>query len=266
MHIRPKTSEEIEIMRQGGAILNDILKATYTYVKPGQTLREIDKFIHHLIIQAGAKPSFFGYHGFPASACLSVNSAVVHGIPNDYVLKDGDLLGVDVGVLFEGYHTDSAFTMPIGSVTPEAAKLLAVTQESLKVALEAAVAGNMVQDIGIAIENYVKSQGKYGIIRDLSGHGIGQKLQEAPEILNFKTKNTTPLINGMTLAIEPMISLGTHQVEIDSDNWTVRTKDNSATAHFESTIVIHENDPIVLVPFALHMQLTTRPATPKGLV
>lgn len=251
MTIRPKNNEELAIMRESGKRLNDVLSAVNEFITAGKSLREIDAFAHNLIIKSGATPSFLGYLDYPASTCLSVNDAVVHGIPTDYILKDGDVIGVDIGVLYEGYHTDAAFTKGIGTITPEARKLLQVTQESLGIALEAAIAGNTVGDIGQAIEQYVKSQGKFGIVRDLSGHGVGKNLQEAPEILNYATKDPTPLINGMTLAIEPMINLGDWRVVVDSDDWTVRSRDGMASAHFETTIIINDNDPEVLVDFPL---------------
>ncbi len=255
MNIRPKNKQELESMRAGGAILNQVLRATFEYVEPGKSLKEIDGFIAGLIKKLGAKAAFLGYHDFPASSCLSVNSAVVHGIPNEYVLKGGDILGVDVGVKYEGYFTDAAFTMPIGNVTPQAKQLLAVTQEALRAGIEQATAGNRVSDIGAGVEDYVLSQGKFGIIRDLAGHGVGQKLQELPEVLNVKNRNTTPLINGMTLAIEPMICTGRHSVRLDDDNWTVLTQDNSLAAQFETTIIVHDNDPEILVPFPLSMRI-----------
>jgi methionyl aminopeptidase len=254
MTIRPKTAQELDTMRQCGAILNTVLRQTNDFIRVGRTLKEIDSYIHQIITEQGAKPSFLGYRNYPASSCLSLNQAVVHGIPTDYSLKEGDILGIDVGVLYDGYHTDAAFTKPIGKINQETQKLLAVTQESLRVGLEAAVAGNTVGDIGSAIQEYVASQGTFGIIRDLSGHGIGQRLQELPEILNYKNKNAIPLINGMTLAIEPMISLGDWKVEVEPDEWTIITKDNSFAAHFETTIVIRDNDPEILVDFPLEFK------------
>ncbi|HEY1074102.1 MAG TPA: type I methionyl aminopeptidase [Patescibacteria group bacterium] len=251
MTIRPKTSEELDIMRESGKRLNAVLKAVNDFITVGKSLQEIDAYAYDLIIKSGAKPSFLGYLDYPASTCLSVNDAVVHGIPDDYILKEGDLIGVDIGVCYEGYHTDAAFTKGIGAISKEAKKLLQVTQEALGIALEATIAGNTVGDIGSAVEAYVKSQGKYGIVRDLSGHGVGKNLQESPEILNYAAKNPTPLVNGMTLAIEPMINLGDWRVVVDDDDWTVRTRDGMMSAHFETTVIVQDNDPEVLVDFPL---------------
>lgn len=255
MTIRPKNPSELDAMREGGAILNEVLELTYHFVHEGQTLKQIDTFIAEQIKKRNAKAAFLGYHDFPASSCLSVNSAVVHGIPDDYVIKNGDILGVDVGVKYQNYFTDAAFTMPVGTVSTQARKLLAVTQEALREALDQAIAGNTVAQIGSGVEDYVKSQGKFGIIRDLAGHGVGEKLQEPPEVLNVKNRNSTPLINRMTLAIEPMISLGTHEVVLDQDKWTVLTRDGSLAAQFETTVVIRDNDPEILVPFPLKVRV-----------
>lgn len=254
MNYRPKTEAELNTMRECGKILNAVHEATFTFIRPGKSLKEIDAFIQKEIETRGAKPSFLGYHGFPASSCLSLNDVVVHGIPTDYVLKDSDVLGVDIGVYYDNYHTDSAFTKAFKPVKPDVAELLAVTQGALEEGISAAIAGNTVGDISMAIEAYILSHNDYGIIRDLCGHGIGQKLQDVPEIPNYAHSDNSPLINGMTIAIEPMVSLGTWKVTLDADEWTVRTKDNSIAAHFETTIVIHDNDPEILVPFPLSKQ------------
>ncbi len=249
MNIRPKTEQELDLMRQSGRILNQTHQKVAPFVTEGKSLQEIDHFVAATIRELDGEPAFLGYHDFPASSCLSLNDEVVHGIPSSYVLKPGDILGVDIGVRYQGYYTDAAVTIPIGPLTKEVQTLLQVTHEALKVGIEVALAGNTVGDIGLAIEMYVKSQGKYGIIRDLSGHGIGTDLQEPPEILNYATKNNTLLTNGMTIAIEPMLSLGDWRVTLDSDNWTIRTKDNSLAAHYETTIIIRDADPEILVPF-----------------
>jgi methionyl aminopeptidase len=251
MTIRPKTPHEVSLMQDGGKILNHVLQDAYAFITAGQSLMAIDAYIYKQILTHHAKPSFLGFKNYPASACLSVNEAVVHGIPNDYILVEGDIIGVDVGIFWEGYHTDAAFTKGIGSLTKDKAALIAVTQASLREGIDAALAGNTVGDIGTSIETYVKSQGKYGIIRDLSGHGVGASLQEAPEVVNYATKDKTPLINNMTLALEPMISLGDWHVTLASDEWTVLTQDKSPAAHFETTIVISDNDPLILIPFPL---------------
>ncbi len=238
-------------MQEGAKRLDAILRLAYDFITCGKNLKEVDAFIHDQILVHEGKPSFLGYHGYPASSCLSLNDVVVHGIPNKYVLKDGDVLGVDIGLLFDGYHTDAAFTKGIGELTDQQTQLLQVTQKALRLGVEAAVAGNTTQDIGRAVADYVTGQGDYGIIRELTGHGVGSNLQEAPEVPNYITPEKVDLVNGMTLAIEPMISLGGWRVTIDHDDWTVRTADRSLAAHFETTIVIQENDPLVLVPFPL---------------
>jgi methionyl aminopeptidase len=252
MTIQPKTNQELATMREGGTRLSRILKQTNDFTQVGRTLIEIDAFIADQIKKEDGTASFLGYQGYPASSCLSLNDVVVHGIPNHTKLKQGDILGIDVGFYFDGFHTDAAFTKALGEVNPATKHLLRVTQEALKKGVAAAHAGHMVEAIGMAIEAYVKQQGDYGIIRDLTGHGIGKNLQEAPEIMNYAAPNKTELVNGMTLAIEPMIATGTWQVTIDDDDWTVRTKDRSPCAHFETTIVIVDDQPEVLVQFPLH--------------
>lgn len=255
MKIRPKTPAELDTMRAGAKILNQTLKMAYKAVEPGQTLLQIDQLIAKMITRAGATPAFLGYQGFPAASCLSVNSAIVHQIPSDYILKVGDILGIDIGIKFEGYYTDAALTMPVGNIEPKVKKLLAVTQTALKVAIESAIDGNQIKDIGMAIEKFVKSQGSFGIVRELAGHGIGQNLQELPEILNYSNRNNTPITDGMTLAIEPMICLGDATVVLDDDGWTVRAKNGSMAAQFETTIVISRNDPEILITFPLELAI-----------
>lgn len=255
MTIRQKNQHEIDIMTEGGKRLSTILAQTRAHIKAGQKLEEIDTYIGDIIKQHEAKPSFLGYKGYPANSCLSVNDVIVHGIPGEHILVDGDLLSIDIGINYKGYHTDAAFTIVIGVPSAEQTKLMTVTQRALRVGIDAAVAGNTVSDIGKAIEAYVKEQGEFGIIRDLTGHGIGKNLQEAPEIPNYTTKSKMGLINGMTIAIEPMITLGTWDITIDKDNWTIRSKDRSLAAHFETTIVIQDNDPKVLVNYPLELEV-----------
>jgi methionyl aminopeptidase len=251
MHLRTKNDQELDTMRRGGIILDSVLREAVRLVSPGVTTRELDQHIHALIIGKGGAPSFLGYRNYPASSCISVNEVIVHGIPGDYVIKDGDIVGIDVGVHFEGYHTDAAVTIPCGRISEDANQLLIVTQQALKQGVEAAIAGNTVNDIGEAVEQFVASNGEFGIVDALSGHGVGKNLQEAPEIMNIATGDTTPLQNGLTLAIEPMITKGTHEVVFERDGWTVRTKDRSLSAQFETTIIVRDNDPEILVPFPL---------------
>jgi methionyl aminopeptidase len=258
MTIRPKTEHELDIMRTAGKKLNEVLKRTNDIICPGKTLHEIDSFIAARINDQDAKPSFKGYNGYPSASCLSLNSVVVHGIPTNYALKEGDLLGVDVGLRWEGYHSDAAFTKPIGQISDEALQLLVTTQKALRSGIDAAVAGNTVGDIGNAIQKHIQSQGHYGIIYELTGHGIGSNLQESPEIPNYANKDTTPLVNGMTLAIEPMVSLGSGKVQILDDKWSVETIDKSLSAHFESTIIICDAEAEILVDFPLFFPVDQR--------
>lgn len=255
MHLRPKTSSELDRMRQSGEILDYVLREAVSHVRPGVTLSELDRIIHDAIIGREATPSFLGYRGYPASSCLSINDVVVHGIPSSDVIKEGDAVGIDVGVCYEGYHTDAAVTIPCGNVTPGVRRLLQTTQQALRDGIAAAIRGNTVGDIGYAVETSVNEQGTYGIVDALSGHGVGQKLQEPPEVMNIATNDTTPLENNLTLAIEPMITLGGPEVYFDADGWAVRTRDRSVAAQFESTIIVRDNDPEILVPFPLSISV-----------
>jgi len=238
-----KTPREIELMREAGRIVALAHQEVKKHIKPGVTSFELDTIIKKVIVEEGATPSFYGYNDFPANSCISINEAVVHGIPGNRKLKDGDIVSIDIGAYYKGYHGDSAWTYPVGTISEEAALLLQVTEASLFKGLEQAVAGNRVSDISHAIEKYATAHG-FTIVRELSGHGVGQSLHEDPHIVNFGPPGKgSKLKAGMTLAIEPMVNLGSRYVETLSDNWTVVTRDKKYSAHFEHTIAICADGP-----------------------
>ena len=215
-------------------------------VRPGITTQAIDKAVHDFIVAQGAKPSFLGYHGFPASTCISVNSTVVHGIPNDYVLKDGDIVTVDVGAYYKGFHGDCAATYPCGTVSAEAEKLIAVTKQSFFEGIRFATRGHRVSDISHAIQTYVESNG-FSVVRSFVGHGVGAQLHEDPEVPNFGAPGRGPrLLPGMTLAIEPMVNQGTYDVRVLKDGWTTVTADGKLSAQYENTVLITDGEPEIL--------------------
>ncbi len=246
--IRYKTPEEIKIMREGGKILAQILQSTAAQVEPGKTAKELDAVAEALMQQYKVDPLFKGFEGFPAVSCISVNEGVVHGIPRDnLVLTEGDIVSIDAGIRYKGLCLDSAITVPVGAITSEVQKLLDVTRESLSCGIAAAVLGNTIGDIGHAIQSYVESQGDYGIVRSLVGHGVGHELHEEPQVPNFgKAGKGLELQPGLVIAIEPMLSLGSYDVEIADDGWTIKTVDNSLSAHFEHSVAITTEGPIVL--------------------
>jgi methionyl aminopeptidase len=239
--IQIKSQREIELMRQAGQILDATRQMLKTHVKPGVSTHQLDKLAETFILNLGATPSFKGYHGFPGSICASVNEVVVHGIPSPKkILKEGDIITLDFGVNYKGYHADSATTYPVGNISDELKQLLKVTNEALYVGLEQAKPGNHVSDISAAIENFVKPYG-YGIVEEFTGHGIGRELHEEPYVPNFGKAGLGPVLKpGMTFCVEPMINLGTKHVRILSDNWTTITTDRKPSAHFEHMIVITE--------------------------
>ncbi len=245
-----KTPEEIGLIKQSSLLVGKTLAEVAKHLRPGITTRELDHIAEQFIRDHGALPGFKGYHGYPAALCISVNSVVVHGIPGDYTLRDGDIVSVDCGVLLNGYWGDSAYTFEVGEVDPEVHLLLKRTLESLYQGIKAAVAGNRVGDIGYAIQSYLHPYG-YGIVRDLVGHGLGSQLHEKPEVPNFGRRGTGPLLHeGMVLAIEPMINLGTSQVIMDNDGWTIRTRDGKPSAHFEHDIVVRKGQAEILSTFS----------------
>ena len=244
--IYKKSPEEIETMRRGGRILADTLDALEEALRPGVTTAELDAIAEDRIAGAGATPSFKGYRGFPASICTSPNDVIVHGIPGDHRLEEGDIISLDVGVYFEGLHVDSAWTFPVGEVDPRVAELLKVTEESLSAAIEATRPGNRLGDVGHAVEQVTETAG-FSIVREYVGHGIGRSLHEDPQIPNYGPPGRREaLAPGMTMAIEPMVNAGGSQTKILSDGWTVVTLDGSVSAHFEHTVAVTEQGHEVL--------------------
>ena len=242
-----KNSEQIKLMRQAGRITAEALMVAKDEIRAGMTTKELDTKIRRFIEKCGATPSFLGLYGFTGSACISINDEVIHGIPSDKVIiKEGDIVKVDVGARFRGYNGDSARTYPVGKVSDEALKLISVTEKSFYEAMKAAKAGKRIGDIGFAVENFVISNG-FSVVRDYVGHGVGKDLHEEPEIPNFgKEGKGVRLYSGMTLAIEPMVNAGAHGVKVLKDGWTVVTSDGSLSAHYENSIAITDGDPIIL--------------------
>ncbi|MBW4519380.1 MAG: type I methionyl aminopeptidase [Scytolyngbya sp. HA4215-MV1] len=240
--IEIKSKREIEIMRQASAIVATVLKEISELVKPGMTTADLDAYAEKRIREMGAAPSFKGYHGFPASICSSINNEVVHGIPNaKKVIRSGDVLKVDTGAYFQGFHGDSCITIGVGEVTPEAAKLIRVAEESLYKGIEQVKPGNYLLDLAGAIEDHVKANG-FSVVEDFTGHGVGRNLHEEPSVFNFRTREmpNVKLRAGMTLAIEPIVNAGTKVTRILSDRWTAVTVDNSLSAQFEHTVLVTE--------------------------
>ena len=242
-----KSDREVQLMRNAGRIVSKILDEVITMTKPGVSTGELDKFAEARCADFKCIPAFKGYHGFPASICISVNEEVVHGIPSTKrVLKDGDIVGLDFGVIADGWFGDSARTVAVGTIKPEAKKLLEVTEKSLHLGIAQCRDGNRIFDIGHAIQNYVEGFG-YGVVREFVGHGIGRALHEEPQVPNYGPKGKGLLLKvGMVLAIEPMINAGSHEVKVLSDGWTAVTKDRSLSAHFEHTVAITANGPEIL--------------------
>lgn len=242
-----KSEEEIKILREANRIVAKILNALKPLVKPGVSTKELELFAEDSIKKKKAVPAFKGYHGYPASLCVSINEEVVHGIPSDKrILKNGDIVSLDLGVKLKGFYGDAAVTYPVGEVTENAKEIMKVTEEALYKGIEQAKAGNYLFDISWAIQSFVEDSG-YGVIRDFVGHGIGRELHEEPQIPNCGKPRTGPLLKeGMVLSIEPMVSQGTWEVEILGDGWTAVTLDKSLSCHFEHTIAIMKNGPVIL--------------------
>ena len=247
MSVTIKTAREIELMREAGRLLEKVHDELADFVKPGISTLDIDRFGEKLIRSLGCTPNFLNYNGYPASICVSVNDEVVHGIPKkNRILQEGDIVSLDAGLIYKGYHSDAARTHAVGKISPEAQQLINVTRESFFEGIKYAKAGNHLHDISAAIGNYAGQFG-YGVVRDLVGHGIGTHLHEDPQIPNFPQKRRgIRLIPGMTLAIEPMINQGRDDVEWLDDDWTVVTQDGSLSAHYENTILITEDEPEIL--------------------
>ena len=241
-----KNERELESMRQACQITARARALAGEMVKPGVSTREIDKAVHDYIVAQGAKPSFLDYNGFPASVCISVNDCVIHGIPGGYTLKEGDIVSIDVGALYEGFHGDCAATFPCGAISTEAQRLIDVTQASFFEGIKEAKMGHRVSDISHAIQTYVESNG-FSVVRSFVGHGIGRKLHEDPEVPNFGAAGRGPrLLKGMTLAIEPMVNEGVYDVSVLRDGWTVLTNDGKLSAHYENTVLITDGEPEIL--------------------
>ena len=245
--IKLKTQRELLAMKDACKISANALKLAGSLVKPGVNTLEIDAKVRKYIEGQGAKPSFLGYGGFPNSSCISVNDVVIHGIPSKKtILKSGDIVSIDIGAFYAGFHGDNAFTFKCGDVSEEAENLLATTQESLFEGIKQAIVGNRIGDIGHAVQKYAEAR-SYSVVRDFVGHGVGTKLHEDPSVPNYGTAGRgVRLVEGMTLAIEPMINIGTYEVMVLDDEWTTVTKDRKLSAHFEHTVAITADGPIVL--------------------
>ena len=242
-----KTARELSVMREACRISAQALELIGKAIEPGITTAELDRLAEKFILSQGAVPNFKNYHGYPATACISINNEVIHGIPTGKrKLKEGDIVSVDLGALFDGYHGDNAATFACGDISDEAQRLINATRESLYEGIKMAHAGGRVGDISNAIQSYVEARG-YSVVRDFVGHGVGTSLHEAPEVPNFGTAGRgVRLMPGMTLAIEPMINVGTHEVKVMPDGWTVLTKDGSLSAHFEHTVAITPEGPQIM--------------------
>ena len=241
-----KTDREIGYMRDAGKIVGQTLQELKKAIVPGVTTLELDRIADQYIRHAGAIPAFKGYGGFPANICTSVNEQVVHGIPGSRQLNSGDVISLDVGTKLNRYYGDAAITVPVGDVDDELLKLLTVTEESLYKGIEKAIKGNRLSDISHAVQLHAESHG-YGVVRDYVGHGIGQRMHEDPQIPNYGPPGRGPLLkNGMVSAIEPMIKLGTPEVEVLADDWTVVTEDGKISAHFEHTVAVTDGEPLIL--------------------
>ena len=247
MAITIKSAREIELMTEAGRILEIVHDELAKALKAGMTTKDIDRLGEEIIRSYGCIPSFLNYNGYPASICVSVNEEVVHGIPDSKrIIKDGDIVSLDAGVIYKGYHSDAARTYGVGEVSKEAQKLIEVTRESFFEGMKYAKEGNYLFEISAAIGRYAEKHG-YGVVRDLCGHGIGTALHEAPEIPNYEMCRRGPKLKaGMTLAIEPMINMGTWQVDWLDDDWTVVTRDRKLSAHYENTVLITKDEPILL--------------------
>ena len=247
-----KNSEQLALMREAGRITAEALLVARDMIRPGISTKDSDRAVHKHIIKCGAIPSFLGYSGFPASACISLNDEVIHGIPSERkILCEGDIVKIDVGARYRGYNGDSARTFAVGRVSDEALKLISVTEQSFYEAMKFARAGCRLGDIGYAIENFVISNG-FSVVRDYTGHGVGAELHEEPEIPNYCTAGRGPrLYADMTVAIEPMVNQGTHNVRLGRDGWTVTTADGKLSAHYENSIAITSTSPILLTEIGL---------------
>ena len=246
-----KTQEEVELLRENNLLVSATLAEVGKNIRPGVTTLELDRIAEEFIRSHGAVPGFLGYGGFPNTLCVSVNENVVHGIPSNYALREGDIVSVDCGTILKGFYGDSAYTFCVGEVAPEVKQLLDVTKEALYKGVEQAVAGNRVGDIGAAVQAHAEHYG-YGVVRELVGHGLGKKMHESPEVPNYGRRGTGPLLKeGMVICIEPMINMGSKNVVFERDGWTVRTKDRKPSAHFEFAVAIRNGEADVLTDFGI---------------
>lgn len=244
-----KTEEEIELLRQNADIVSRTLAEVAKNIQPGVTTIQLDRIAEEFIRDHGAIPGFLGYNGFPNTLCTSVNDAVVHGIPSDYVLKEGDIISVDCGTKFKGFYGDSAYTFAVGKVSPEVSKLLKVTKDSLFDGIAQAVDGARVGDISCAVQTRAESNG-FSVVRELVGHGLGSNMHEKPEVPNYGSRGRGPKLgSGMVMCIEPMINLGGKHVYQEDDGWTIRTLDHKPSAHFELTVVVRKEKAEILSTF-----------------
>ena len=245
-----KTDEEIELLREANLVVARTLGEVARWVAPGITTRRLNQIADEYIRSQGCVPGFLGLYGFPGSVCISVNENIVHGIPSNYALEEGDIVSVDCGAVTPaGYNGDSTYTFCVGEVSEEVKQLLRTTKEALYLGIEKAVPGNRIGDIGYTIQTYCEKRG-YGVVREFVGHGVGKKLHEDPEVPNYGRRGTGPLIkNGMTIAIEPMINMGSKNIFQEADGWTCRTKDRKPSAHFEHSIAVHPGKPDILSSF-----------------
>ncbi len=252
MGIEIKSEKEIDKMRQSGQIVAKVLKLLSERIKPGMKTKELDTIAEQEMKRLGAVSSFNGYHGFPANLCVSVNDEIVHGIPGDRVLKEGDVVSLDFGVIYDGFHGDAALTVGVGEISEDARRLIEATKSSLEKGIKAAKAGSRLGDISAAIQQYAESKG-YSVVREYTGHGIGREMHEDPQVPNcteppygLQPGSGPELKKGMTIALEPMLNMGDWHTRVAGDHWTVHTADGSLSAHFEHTIAINNNEPEVL--------------------
>lgn len=247
--IKIRTAEEIEKLRESNLLVSKTLGEISNYIKPGVTTEKLDQIAEEFIRDHKAVPGFLGYQGYPKTLCTSVNEQVVHGIPSAYVLRDGDIVSIDCGVLLNKYYGDSAYTFTVGEVGANVLKLLETTKKSLFEGIKASVQGNRTGDIGFAVQSYCENAG-YSVVRELVGHGLGEKLHEAPEVPNYGSRGKGPkLVEGMVICIEPMINLGRKEVVQENDGWTIRTRDKQPSAHFELAVAIQKGNPDILSTF-----------------
>ncbi len=247
-----KTDAEIELMKQSARLVSKTLTEVATMLKPGITTMQIDRLCSEFIRDHKAIPSFLNYHGYPFTICASVNDVVVHGFPNNVALKDGDIVSIDFGVILNGWHGDHAYTFLLGEAGEDVLQLMRVTKESLYKGIEKAIAGNRVGDISYAIQEYTERKHGYGVVRELVGHGLGRSLHEDPQVPNYGKRGNGPrLKENVTLAIEPMINMGTKDVYTDDDGWTVRTRDGKPSVHFEHDVCVKKNKALILSDYSI---------------